>query len=86
MPIATGKTVIVKYFPNGKQNQDNFYIVAQAIILETRRNTNGNVDYYLKSITELLIDPERYIPGGVVPDVVNNHDNNWGVYNPKTYR
>jgi len=86
MPFANGKTVIIKYFPNGKQDKDNFYIAAEAIILRNYKNVDGNVNYYLRSITELLFEPEKYIPNGVVPNVVNNHDEFWCVVNPNTYR
>ena len=86
MPVANGKSVIIKYFPNGKKDKDNFFIAAEATILRTYKNVDGNVDYYLSSIKEMLFEPEKYIPNGVVPIVVNNHDEFWNVVNPNTYR
>lgn len=86
MPIANGKTVIVKYFPNGKQDKDNFHIAAEATLLKIYKNIDGKLDYHLGCIKELLFEPEKYIPGGVVPDVVNNCDELWSVENPKTLK
>jgi len=83
MTIATGKTVNIRYFPNGKQDKKNFKIVAQAKIMKIRKNKDNKVDYHLETIKIHVRD--EYIPDGFVPDVVNNHDKFWSVVNPYTF-